>query len=94
MDTPYANYLTSFVVGEYVDVKQNFAGIELHSFGYPDETEAVAATVVRLPDMVKFYSEVTGVKYPYPSYSQVFVQDLPGWIGKHCRLNDHRKYDR
>jgi aminopeptidase N len=22
MDTPYANYLTSFVVGEYVDVKQ------------------------------------------------------------------------
>lgn len=80
MDTPYANYLTSFVVGEYVDVKQNYQGIELHSFGYPDEAEATAASVVRLPDMVKFYSEATGVKYPFPVYSQVFVQDFPGWM--------------
>jgi aminopeptidase N len=80
MDTAYANYLTSFVVGEYVDVKQSSEGIDLHSFGYPDEAEAVAASVVRLPDMVKFYSEITGVKYPYPSYSQVFVQDFPAWM--------------
>ena len=75
MDTPYANHLTSFVIGEYVDVKQNYEGIELHNFGYPNEAEAVAATVERLPDMVKFYSEATGVKYPYSSYSQVSVQD-------------------
>jgi aminopeptidase N len=68
------------VVGEYVDIKQNYDGIELHSFGYPDEAEAVKATVARLPDMVKFYSELTGVKYPYPSYSQTFVQDSPGWM--------------
>jgi len=81
MDTPHANHLTSFVAGEYVDVKQSYEGIELHSFGYPDEAEAVAASVVRLPDMVKFYSDVTGVKYPFPSYSQVFVQDFPGWMG-------------
>jgi aminopeptidase N len=80
MEMPYANYLTSVVVGEYVDIKQNYDGIELHSFGYPDEAEAVRATVVSLPDMVKFYSELTGVKYPYPSYSQTFVQDSPGWM--------------
>jgi aminopeptidase N len=78
MDTPYANYLTSFVVGEYVDVKQKYEDIELHNFGYPDEVDAVKASVVRLPDMVKFFSEKTGVKYPWPSYSQVFVQDFPG----------------
>jgi aminopeptidase N len=80
MDTPHANYLTSIVIGEYVDIKQSYDGIELHSFGYPDEAEAVAATVVRLPDMVKFYSEFTGAKYPYASYSQVFVQDFAGWM--------------
>lgn len=80
MDTPYANYLTGFVVGEYVAIKQDYEGIELHSYGYPDEAQAVAASVVRLPDMVKFYSELTGVKYPYPSYSQVFVQEFPGWM--------------
>lgn len=80
MNTPYANYLTGFVVGEYVDIKQSYQGLELHSFAYPDEAEAAAATVVRLPDMVKFFSELTGVKYPYPIYSQVFVQDFPGWM--------------
>jgi aminopeptidase N len=77
MDMPYANFLTSFVVGEYVDIKQSYEGVELHNFGYPHEAEAIAATVVRLPDMIKFYSKVTGVKYPYASYSQVFVQDVP-----------------
>lgn len=81
MDTPYANHLTSFVVGAYVDVKQTYAGVELHNFGYPNETAATAASVERLPDMIKFFSEKTGVKYPYPSYAQVFVQDLPNWSG-------------
>jgi aminopeptidase N len=77
MDTPYANYQTSFVIGEYVDVHQKFENITMHSFGYPDEKEAVEATVVRLPDMMKFYSGKIGVKYPYSTYAQVFVQELP-----------------
>lgn len=76
MDTPYANSLTSFVVGEFVDAKQNYQNIELHNFGYPHEQASVAASVERLPDMIKFFSEKIGVKYPYPSYSQVFVQDI------------------
>lgn len=78
-DTPYPNHLTSFVVGEQINVKQNFDGIELNNFGYPKEKEWVAATTERLPDMVKFFSEKTGVKYPHPGYSQVFVQDIGGF---------------
>lgn len=76
MDTPYANQLTSLVVGEFVDVKQNYNGVELHNYGYAQEKEWVAATTERLADMMRFFSEKTGVKYPYPSYSQVFVQDI------------------
>src|ERR1044072_6281244 len=76
MATHYPNHLTSFVIGEFVDVKQNYEGIELHNFGYPREKEAVAASVGLLPDMVRFFSEKLGVKYPYQSYSQVFVQDI------------------
>ena len=81
MDTPYSNYQTSFVVGEFVDIKQNYGDVQLHSFGYPDEAEATAASVVRLPDMVKYFSEVTGQQFPFPAYSQVFVQELPNWMG-------------
>lgn len=34
---PYANHLTSFVVGEFVDVEQNYDGVAIHSYGYPSE---------------------------------------------------------
>lgn len=82
MDTPHANHQTALVVGEYVDFTQHREGIDLHHFGYPDEQEATQASVVRLPDMLRFFSEITGMKYPYPAYNQVFVQDFP-WGGGH-----------
>jgi aminopeptidase N len=82
MDKPYANHQTSVVVGEYVDLSQNFNGVEIHNYSYPDEVEAVKASTVRLTDMMKFFSEKIGVKYPYPIYNQVFVQEFP-WGGGH-----------
>jgi aminopeptidase N len=78
MDIPYSNYLTSIVVGEFTNVKQDWNGIEIDNYGYPNETKEVAATVKNLPDMVKFFSEVTGVKYAYPKYSQAFVENFGG----------------
>jgi aminopeptidase N len=82
---PYPNFLTSIVVGEYANVKQQFKNIPLNTFAYPDEEEAAKATVVRLPDMIKYFSEITGVNYPYPHYTQVMVQDypFPGLTGQH-----------
>ena len=76
-DMPYANQNTSFIVGEYAAVKQRYNGTDLHSYSYTNEVEATIASVERLPDMVKFFSDYTGIDYPYSTYSQVFVQDLP-----------------
>ena len=78
MDTPYTNYLTSIVVGEYADVKQEWNGVPIHNFGYKNESKEVAATVKNLPDMLDFFSKKTGVKYPYPKYAQTFVEDFGG----------------
>ncbi|HXF42763.1 MAG TPA: M1 family aminopeptidase [Pyrinomonadaceae bacterium] len=78
MDIPYTNYLTSIVVGEYVPVEQSWDGIPILNFGYPNETKQVAATVKNLPDMVRFFSEKTGIRYPYPKYSQTMVEDFGG----------------
>ncbi len=76
-DLPYSNHQTAFVIGEFADVKQNYNGIELHNYCNNDEVEATKASVERLPDMIKYFTEVTGQKFPYSSYSQVFVQDIP-----------------
>lgn len=84
-DQPYANYLTSIVVGEYTNVKQQYQNIALNTYAYPDEKIAAEATTVRLPEMIKYFSSVTGMQYPYQHYTQVMVQDypFPGLNGQH-----------
>lgn len=83
-NTPHPNHLASIVVGKYTPVRQSWDGIELTTYGYADEKTAVEATVERLPKMIDFFSEHTGVRYPYPRYSQVVVQDhpFPGRVGQ------------
>ncbi len=82
---PYPNYLTSFVAGEYFNVQQHAGNIPINTFGYPDEKEAVKATVELLPAMMEFISRKTGYPYPYRQYTQVVVQDypFPGLNGQH-----------
>lgn len=79
MDVPYTNYLTSIVVGEYAEVKNGeYEGIPVMAFGYKSETKEVAASTKNIVDMMKFFSEKTGVKYPYPKYAQTMVEDFGG----------------
>jgi aminopeptidase N len=87
-DTAYPNYLTVLAIGEYTDVQQRYKKIALHTFGYPHEKEAVEATVERLPEMVQFFSAMTGVDYPYPQFTQAVVQDypFPAGTGQHSAV--------
>lgn len=78
MDQPYSNYLTSIVVADYKEVVQDFDGTPVIAYGYPNESKEVAATVKNLPATIRFFSEITGVRYPYPKYSQAFVEDFGG----------------
>ena len=78
MDQPFANYLSSIVVSETTPVVQDFDGVPVYNYGYTNETKEVAATVKNLPATIRFFSEITGVKYPYPKYSQAFVEDFGG----------------
>src|SRR5207237_3967523 len=48
------------------------------AYGYPSEAKEVAETTKRVPAMIKFFSEKTGVKYSYPKYSQAMVEDFGG----------------
>jgi aminopeptidase N len=78
MDTPYANYLTSIVVGEYAEIKGSYEGIPVMTYLFPNEAAAGAASVRKLPEMVKFFSEKTGVKYPYVKYAQTMAEGFSG----------------
>lgn len=78
METPHASYLASIVVGEYAAVEGSYQGIPVTSYVYPNELEEGKVTTKRLPDMVKFFSEKTGIKYPYAKYAQTMTRDFGG----------------
>jgi aminopeptidase N len=78
IDEAHASYLTSIVVGEYTALDGSYAGIPVTSYVYPNEVAEGKASTSRLPEMVKFFSEKTGVKYPYAKYAQTMVRDFGG----------------
>jgi aminopeptidase N len=78
IDVPHANYLTSIVVGEYSEVKGNYLGIPVSSYVFPNELKEGQASTGKLPQMVQFFSEKTGVKYPYAKYAQTMAEGFGG----------------
>ena len=78
IDEPHATYLTSIIVGEFASVTGDYDGIPIVTNVYKNEVAEGQVTAARLPEMVKFFSEMTGVKYPYAKYAQTTVRDFGG----------------
>ena len=78
MDVPHATYLTSIVVGEYAPIEQTYNGIPVTTYVYPNQVTEGKVTAARMADMVKFFSEKTGVPYPYVKYAQTMAHNFGG----------------
>jgi aminopeptidase N len=78
IEQPHASYLSSIIVGEYVPITSDYEGIPVTTYVYPSEVNEGKVTAARLPEMVKFFSEKTGLKYPYAKYAQTTVRDFGG----------------
>ena len=78
MDEPHATYLSSIVVGDFATVEQSYKSVPIVSYVYRDQVEEAKVTVARVPEMMKFFEERTGVKFPYATYGQSFVHGFGG----------------
>lgn len=76
MEQPHAAYLTSVVVGEFTPLETSYDGIPVVTYTHPDDAAAGKSSAARLGEMLKFFSEKTGLKYPYAKYTQTFVRDF------------------
>ncbi len=75
MDLPHAPYLMMMAVGEYSIIKDSYKGKEV-SYYVEREYAPVARKIFGLtPEMIDFYSRITGVNYPWPKYAQIVVRD-------------------
>ncbi len=75
MTIPHAPYLLMMAIGEYSIIKDKYENKEV-SYYVEKEYAPVARKIFGYtPEMIAFYSKITGIDYPWPKYSQVVVRD-------------------
>ena len=76
MDLPHAPYLFALVVGDFEVVEdEDWNGIPVNYYMEEEYADYATSIFPYTPEMLTFFSELTGVAYPWPKYSQVAVRD-------------------
>ncbi len=75
MDQPHAPYLFFLGAGEFSVIKDSYKGKEV-SYYVEKEYAGVARKIFgNTPEMLKFFSSITGVEYPWVKYGQMVGRD-------------------
>jgi len=75
MDQKHAPYLFFMGIGDFSIVKDTWNGLDVDYYVEP-EYENVAKEIFGLtPEMMTFFSKITGVPYVWDKYSQIVVRD-------------------
>jgi len=75
MDQPHSPYLFFMGVGDYAVIKDSYKGKEV-SYYVEKEYASVARKIFgHTPEMIAYFSRITGVDYPWVKYAQITGQD-------------------
>jgi aminopeptidase N len=78
MSQPHATYLLS-LAGGLMDVKKDkWRGVDLWYCVPKGRGNLISGSFGDTPDMLSFFSDLVGVKYPWPKYAQVAVPEFGG----------------
>lgn len=76
MDEPHAPYLFMIAIGEFAVIEDTpYKGKPVNYYVEPAYAEHAKAIYPHTPAMLGFFSDITGVDYPWSKYSQVTVRD-------------------
>lgn len=76
MNDPHPSYLLTLVAGEFAEITAQAGKTPLAYLVPKDRKKDGERTFERTPDMVNWFGEVTGVKFPWNKYAQVVVSDF------------------
>lgn len=79
-DVPHVSYLFNIAIGDFDIYEDEYNGIPVNYYAPKGEGDKLKDAFGLTPDMIKFFSKVTGCDYPYAKYSQVVVRDFT-WGG-------------
>jgi aminopeptidase N len=77
MSAPHPAYLTTLVAGEFVELTSREGGTPLVFAAAPEYEAALARTFEETPQILQFFGELTGARYPFAKYSQACVDGFP-----------------
>ncbi|MBX2871478.1 MAG: alanyl aminopeptidase [Saprospiraceae bacterium] len=75
MDKPHAPYLFMLAVGEFAVVEEEWEDIPLSYYVEPAYEASAKDIFGHTPEMLSFFSEKLGLKYPWAKYAQIVVRD-------------------
>lgn len=75
MDLPHAPYLFFLGVGEYAVVKDQWKGKEVNYYVEKEYGSVAKKIFGNTPEMMTFFSKLTGVEFPWVKYSQITGRD-------------------
>ncbi|QBD80888.1 hypothetical protein EPA93_34935 [Ktedonosporobacter rubrisoli] len=87
-DVPHAAYLISLVVGDFAVIEDSYHGKPVRYYIRKDRKDDAPLYMGKTPQMMQFYSEFTGVEYPYETYDQTVVEIYTGAM-EHTTATTH-----
>ena len=74
LDQPHAPYLFFFAVAPFVKVKDSLGQLPINYYVEPQYKDVALDIFGKTPEMIRYFSKLTGVKFPWPKYDQIVVR--------------------
>ncbi len=75
LDLPNAPYLFFMGVGDYSIIKDSYKGKDVAYYVEKEYAPVARRIFGHTPEMIAFYSRMTGIDYPWPKYDQIVGRD-------------------
>lgn len=75
MELPHSPYLFFMGAGDFAVVKDSYKGKEVNYYVEKEYASVAQKIFGHTPEMIAFFSKLTGVEYPWVKYSQIVCRD-------------------
>ncbi|WP_192346968.1 M1 family metallopeptidase [Algoriphagus sp. Y33] len=76
MKLPHSAYLAAFAIGDFGKVEAEWEGVPLGYYVEKGYEKGAGKVFKNTPEMIGFFSDLLGVRYPWPKYDQIVVRDF------------------
>ena len=92
MDLPHSPYLFFMGVGNYAVVKDSWRGKEVNYYVEPEYGPVAKKIFGNTPEMMTYFSKLTGVDYPWIKYSQMTARDYVAGAMENTTATLHQEF--